>query len=735
MAQPKNALCSICQQIDFETLYSGKRVQDADRATRSIVLGTYEDIVVRAASRACIFCRWIGENIEFYKVRDPRLQDLGSKKIKLCCDGSTVYDGREMRPQSVSGALIPIVRLRIEPYDIDHDIFADLRLVKLPSSDNPILKALTGEFVARKTTTIEQFRLWLKDCLRTHEHTENDELPKNRIAELQTEALNSIPDFTLIDVARRRLVATKALKHVDRAYIALSYVWGGTAANITLGPDNTLPASLPATIEDAITLVASLESIPFLWIDSICIPQDDLRVRLAQIQKMDVIYSRAVATIIATGANVHSGLTGISVHNNPAQSLKLGPWLITYQPGPWKHMMAGFNNAASFFMPWGSRGWTFQEALMSRRRMILNNADDRIMFECSVRNRQTHPSDVFEQMNAKFFGELDTVRREDMDGWNVHWWQHLLNLYLQRTLSYDRDIISAFTGVAKVITKAVEKKEGEGETCWTIPRREFLAALMWAPTKDSKGIVYREKGLVGEHGEKGKGGVLDDGRRIPSWHWASVVMREGLAFVQGSEPRRLYSATRYCWTRRWVEEEWEELERTGKVEMRGEVVDFEHEGKTERPSSGEKGNTREADQAVVSVLPKIDKLGLEPGTAGLIDHRQCAIEAWRQRKGCFISCSAWEWAGTQEEVNEPLAMYPFAHRMGNPKPMEPNRQFVLMVEWDEETAKAGGVPMKIRGGSVERWEQWRVCRRVGWAVVDLEEWRGRGPVKEMFWLA
>lgn len=95
-------------------------------------------------------------------------------------------------------------------------------------------------------------------------------------------------------------------------------MWGTKAPAIRPKPDGTLPGSMPATIEDTLMLVSSLEMVSYLWIDSICIPQDDMEVRLAQIQKMGIIYDRAMAAIIATGSSVHSGLTGVSVNYNIA---------------------------------------------------------------------------------------------------------------------------------------------------------------------------------------------------------------------------------------------------------------------------------------------------------------------------------------------------------------------------------------------------------------------------------
>ena len=691
-AQFPESLCSVCRNIDFQRLYNGKRVDDEVRMSLSTLLGTLAEITSRASLDSCICCTWISSNIEYYKERFEPPQDLETKKIKLCCDGSTVFDGREMNTHSTSGHLIAIVRLRVEPFRREDDTIADLRLVKALDPGTAIPEVLNGKLVDRKTTTVEQFKLWFNDCFSSHQHTEDRELSDHLSEEPPTDTLSEIPQFTLIDVSSRRLVTQS---HLTRGgYMALSYVWGSAAPKMVPDAEGRLPPNLPATIEDALTLVSSLGFMTYLWVDSICIPQDDMSVRLAQIQKMDIIYSRAIATIIATGASVRAGLTGISINNNPSQSLQLGPYLLTYQPGRWKHLMTGFNDSASHFLPWGSRGWTFQEALISRRSLILNTAKDSIVFECTTNTRQTHPTDAFEQVRAGFFRDLARIEGESMNGWNIHWYQHLLNLYLQRSLSYEKDIVGAFTGVATMIARAVAKKKGEGLTCWTIPRRDFVAGLMWAPTRTCKQEVRRE-------------GVLDDGRHFPSWHWSSVVMKEGIAFVQGSEPLQLYEGCRAAWTKDWDEQTWEELERTGRMEFRAEVVDFNIG--PQHPTIPTLDTAPQTPSAEISTQPQPLSLGK---TDSLIDARQNATKAFRNRTGTFISCPAWAWAGTMQEVNEPLAVYPYSNRLGNPSRMNVNRVFALMVEWVGEDGKV------------------RVCKRVGWAVVDLEEWRGSSVREE-----
>lgn len=67
---------------------------------------------------------------------------------------------------------------------------------------------------------------------------------------------------------------------------------------------------LPKIIKDAMTLVEMLDE-RYLWIDSLCIVQDDEDDKSIQIAVMNQIYSSSVLTIAAaSGDNVDAGLPG-----------------------------------------------------------------------------------------------------------------------------------------------------------------------------------------------------------------------------------------------------------------------------------------------------------------------------------------------------------------------------------------------------------------------------------------
>ena len=92
-------------------------------------------------------------------------------------------------------------------------------------------------------------------------------------------------------------------------YAALSYVWGvGPHTHCTLQGNierhrARIPwAGLPQTIKDAVECTRRL-NIQYVWIDSLCIKQDEDEDKVRELPKMPDIYKRAYVTISAAGAS------------------------------------------------------------------------------------------------------------------------------------------------------------------------------------------------------------------------------------------------------------------------------------------------------------------------------------------------------------------------------------------------------------------------------------------------
>ncbi|KAH8586049.1 heterokaryon incompatibility, partial [Bisporella sp. PMI_857] len=102
-----------------------------------------------------------------------------------------------------------------------------------------------------------------------------------------------------------KLRVTKHRENGKGDYITLSYCWGGPK-NICLRKDNLEELEsgieihfLPQTFQDAIEVTRKLD-IRFLWIDALCILQDDSDDKLKEIWNMGEIYRDSFVTIAAS---------------------------------------------------------------------------------------------------------------------------------------------------------------------------------------------------------------------------------------------------------------------------------------------------------------------------------------------------------------------------------------------------------------------------------------------------
>jgi len=216
---------------------------------------------------------------------------------------------------------------------------------------------------------------WIHKCLSEHGTLcgEDDVLPKTAVRGMK------VIDCETLEIKH----ATAKTK-----WVALSYVWrlavdDTSSSSIISKPaaaqDPTglrLPATIPSLIADAIKVVREL-GYNYLWIDRYCIDQNDKAEVREQIAQMDRIYRGAELTIIAAGNN--NGLEGVHVGDSVQRPILRA---------------ASFGQTASLYetdtnpiteirrSPWFSRGWTFQEAILSRRRLFFTPSQT--LFECAT---------------------------------------------------------------------------------------------------------------------------------------------------------------------------------------------------------------------------------------------------------------------------------------------------------------------------------------------------------------
>jgi hypothetical protein len=154
-------------------------------------------------------------------------------------------------------------------------------------------------------------------------------------------------------------------------YLALSYVWGKIKSFQTSkyrlaeleidGSLSRLDRLIPRTVNDSMALVSALHE-RFLWVDTLCIVQDDNADKQLQISQMDHIYGQAVLTIVAlSGEDANSGLPGVTKGSREILQI---PEMVRG-----KRLVAKLPELSSAIetSEWRTRGWTLQEAILSKR--------------------------------------------------------------------------------------------------------------------------------------------------------------------------------------------------------------------------------------------------------------------------------------------------------------------------------------------------------------------------------
>ena len=309
----------------------------------------------------------------------------------------------------------------------------------------------------------------------------------------------------LIDIEQGCLV----LQDPGYQYIALSYVWGN-AVTIKTTKSNLdymkRPGSIradcgnlviPNTIRDALRLCLQV-GIKYLWVDTFCIVQDDEDTKQLHLNSMASIYANANFTIIAAdGENANHGLRGIE---GSAQSRNVTIDVVRFQNH--KNMIIYHNKT---WRPensnWESRGWTFQEAVFSRRVLVFNGL---ISWTCRSASWEEHIHKPTEnpafKTKPKRLGRADFIAAQEITWPDIETWNEYVVRFNDRKLTYEKDVIDAFSGITSVFSSKFS-----GGILWGMPEIFFDYCIIWQPT----GILRRRQ-------VRGTSFLEND---LPSWSW------------------------------------------------------------------------------------------------------------------------------------------------------------------------------------------------------------------------
>lgn len=163
------------------------------------------------------------------------------------------------------------------------------------------------------------------------------------------------------------------------------------------------------------------------------------------IHRMGEIYSNAYCTVIAAaGEDSQAGLPGVSTWpRRRQQNVSIKGVTLTCSPILDYHFLDLVQSSK-----WATRGWTFQECYLSKRRIFFT--EDRVLYLC---NKEFVPEPLENQVPAAERGGTEIFEAFVPSNPAHHQWNHRKRLnghieeYTRRELTFDDDSMDAFLGV------------------------------------------------------------------------------------------------------------------------------------------------------------------------------------------------------------------------------------------------------------------------------------------------
>ena len=365
-------------------------------------------------------------------------------------------------------------------------------------------------------------KLWLTECETRHD---------TKCSEHGWAVAMRKPRFLrLLDVHDRCITVAK--DPGSCRYVALSYVWGGAqmlklqnwnleAFSKPRGLDDYL-ISLPQTIIDAMEVVKEIDE-RYLWVDALCILQEDTKESHEQIANMDAVYGSAVLTIVAaSGDNADVGLHGVRRRHfeqaeRPGRPREISQ-LSASMCGKIEVVAPVLDQQNWMMSEWSARAWTYQEQLLSRR--LLAFSDNRVMWHCrcmTCHEDMPAAETGYEQVEVPW---LDLKPQYLGVGTESYWrdgstevtrhglthvvrsgtfseYARMIEQYSPRKITYESDAINALAGLLRIFSLCFQ-----AECIYGLPTNLLDVAFLWRP---------KEQPLQRREGSS----------EFPSWSWAA----------------------------------------------------------------------------------------------------------------------------------------------------------------------------------------------------------------------
>ncbi|KAH7063883.1 heterokaryon incompatibility protein-domain-containing protein [Paraphoma chrysanthemicola] len=275
-------------------------------------------------------------------------------------------------------------------------------------------------------------------------------------------------------------------------YAALSYCWGSseqpttTKANLSARSTGLQTSILPKTLQDAIFITKGL-GLKYIWIDSICIVQDDENEWAVQASRMASIYSAAYVVLAATSSEDSS---------EGFLQLRKKPSIFSFHDkhGGIVEVQAMRNDSHDCYLygdstkfPLFRRGWCMQERFMARR--VIHFLPHEALFVCR-KERQCECDSLADWTRSlgttnggKAFRELSALAELKDENSSIYdkfgWlWAIIVQEYSSLALTHPEDVLPALSGIATSLARLNPGPYIEG--LWACG---IAYQLAWTPKK------------------------------------------------------------------------------------------------------------------------------------------------------------------------------------------------------------------------------------------------------------
>jgi hypothetical protein len=298
----------------------------------------------------------------------------------------------------------------------------------------------------------------------------------------------------------------------EARYTTLSHCWGQympvklQKSTLQAFLDGLDVDGLPLTFQQAIMLTKSL-GIEYIWIDSLCIIQDDENDWANECTRMTSVYMNSFINI---GANAAGDSRGGLFQQRSWKSVNPLSVHLTYIPTGWHPQRVALwpNPGIGALLddaPLGDRRWVVQERLLASR--TIHFLKHKVVWECD--ECQASETDVTGKLEDYYFSGRSYLAVPAAPGNGaanritqfLYTWSDIVDLYSTGKLSVATDKLVALSGVARYMyenrqdNRALQYYAGH----WS---QDFELQLTWSASSFSTGS--RSQTYV-----------------APSWSWAS----------------------------------------------------------------------------------------------------------------------------------------------------------------------------------------------------------------------